>query len=120
GLLLSMYLVKLTSCTLTLPAPAPPPVCAEPEFDMPQLQASTSISSLCVLSLASPLSSPILMNMSTAMTISSEAVRFFAACVGRGQPPGLLSLVSFRLPFFLPASVLSTRRHFTGHGFPTG
>src|SRR5262245_59187942 len=88
-----MYLVKLTSCTLALPAPAPPPVWAEPEFDMPQDQASTSISSLCVLSFASPFRSPILMNISTAMTISSAAVWLLAAGVGRGQPLGLLSLV---------------------------
>src|SRR5256885_15165013 len=49
GLVLSMYLVKLRSCTLHLPAPAPPPTWAEPELDRPQDQASTSISALWVV-----------------------------------------------------------------------
>src|SRR6516225_7349088 len=59
-----MYLVDDRSWTLTLPAPAPPPTCAEPEFDRPQLQARTSISPACVLSTDSPLRLAILMNMS--------------------------------------------------------
>src|SRR3954470_2143222 len=72
-LLLSMYLVKLRSCTYSLPAPPPPPTCAEPLFDRPQLHARTSISSLCFESRDSPFRSPILMNMSSAMrTVSCE------------------------------------------------
>src|SRR5215471_14231933 len=68
GLALSRYLVKLRSCTLHLPAPTPPPVWALPELDTPQDQERTSISSLWTLSRDSPFSSPILMNMSIAMS----------------------------------------------------
>src|ERR1700753_3892262 len=67
-----MYLVSDRSCTLTLPAPAPPPTWAEPEFDMPQLQARTSISPACALSTDSPLRAPILMNMSIAIFLLLE------------------------------------------------
>src|ERR1700758_2806410 len=64
---LSMYLVNDRSCTLALPAPAPPPTWAEPEFDTPQLQARTSISPACALSTDSPLRVSILMKMSNAI-----------------------------------------------------
>src|SRR5918999_4805807 len=67
GEVLSMYFVNDRSCTLTFPAPWPPPMWALPELDAPQLQARTSISPACDLSFDSPLKSPILMNMSTAM-----------------------------------------------------
>src|SRR3954447_4348683 len=92
-----MYLVKLRSCTLALPAPTPPPTWAEPLFDTPQLHARTSISSLCALSRASPLRSPILMNMSTAMAalLASLSQVRCGRIGGRGQrepaaryPPG--------------------------------
>src|ERR1700742_760546 len=72
GLDLSMYLVKDRSWTLALPEPAPPPTWAEPEFDTPQLHASTSISPLWVLSFDSPLRASIFMNMSIAIFFSWE------------------------------------------------
>ena len=50
-----------------VPAPPPPPTCMLPDWAMPQLQFSTSISSLWALSMDSPLMSPILMKISTAM-----------------------------------------------------
>ncbi|MNE95211.1 hypothetical protein D3C80_1932680 [compost metagenome] len=64
---LSTYLVRDRSWTLTLPAPPPLPTCMLPDWDMPQLQFRTSISSLWALSMDSPLMSPILMKISTAM-----------------------------------------------------
>src|SRR5687767_318066 len=70
GVALSMYLVIVRSCSWTLPAPPPPPMPAEPDCDAPQLHDKTSISPLCLLSVDSPLMSPILMNMSTAIAHS--------------------------------------------------
>src|SRR5574342_683050 len=64
---LSMYFVNEMSWTVTLPAPAPVPWCVVPDWLNPQLQARTSISSLWAESTDSPLMSPILMNISTAM-----------------------------------------------------
>src|SRR5262245_33926101 len=89
GLALSMYLVNDRSCTLHLPAPAPPPTCALPELEMPQDQARTSISSLWTLSRDSPFSSPILMNMSiprTQLPPVAASLRGREARAG-GQPP---------------------------------
>src|ERR1700751_4352634 len=64
----STYLVNDRSWKLALPAPAPPPTCADPELLTPQLQASTSIVSLYVLSFDSPLISGVnFMNISTAI-----------------------------------------------------
>src|SRR6516162_11735922 len=67
GELLSTYLVKLRSCTLTLPLPAPPPTWAVPLFDIPHDQARTSISLVCTLSCDSPLTPSSCKNMSTAI-----------------------------------------------------
>src|SRR5262245_36505003 len=64
---LSMYFEIFTSCTFTLPAPAPLPTWAEPEFDIPQLHERTSMSSLCFESFDSPFTSPSFKNMSTAI-----------------------------------------------------
>src|SRR5471032_2264155 len=64
---LSTYLVSDRSWMFTLPAPPPPPTCMLPDWLMPQLQFSTSISSLWALSWDSPLMSPILIKISTAM-----------------------------------------------------
>src|SRR6185503_20899780 len=71
---LSMYLVNDRSCTLALPAPAPPPTWAEPELDAPQLQARTSISPLWVESFDSPARESILMNMSIAIFMLLETI----------------------------------------------
>src|SRR5580698_11208919 len=60
----SSHLVTEISWTATLPAPAPPPVWALPELDIPQLQARMSISPLCLWSLDSPLMSPSFRNIS--------------------------------------------------------
>src|SRR5258706_5348221 len=70
GVDLSIHFVNEKSWTMTLPAPPPTPTCVSPEFAMAQLQARTSISPLCLASPDSPLRSPILMNMSTAMRSS--------------------------------------------------
>src|SRR3989338_4917607 len=48
GVALSTNLVSDISWMLTLPAPPPVPVCMLPDWDMHQLQLSTSISSLWV------------------------------------------------------------------------
>src|SRR3984893_13100278 len=40
----STHFVKLMSWTLHLPAPAPPPTCADPELLIPHDQANTSMS----------------------------------------------------------------------------
>src|SRR5262249_4230367 len=89
GLLLSSYLVKLRSCTLHLPAPAPPPTRAEPRLEMPQDRARPSISSLWTLSRDSPFSSPILMNISIAMTQLPPVAAYLRGREARagGQPP---------------------------------
>src|SRR5690242_3885444 len=70
GLDLSMYLVIVKSCSWTLPAPPPPPMPDVPACVAPQLHDNTSISFLCLSSVDSPLTSPILMNMSTAIAHS--------------------------------------------------
>src|SRR5271170_7241091 len=48
GVALSTHFEKLRSCTLALPAPAPPPECAEPALLIPHDQERTSISFLCL------------------------------------------------------------------------
>src|SRR5688572_2778324 len=58
GLDESTYLVTLMSLTFTLPAPPPVPTCVEPDWVIPQLHESTSISPACFESVASPLTSP--------------------------------------------------------------
>src|SRR5690606_34225520 len=89
----STHLVSEISCTLTLPAPAPVPAWAVPDWLRPQLQASTSISSACLSSYDSLLISPILMNMSTAMMLlhpvrqPAENRNRQKKVWGRGQAP---------------------------------
>ena len=55
---LSTRCMKWRSEKLTFPVPPPPPWDIEPGLDAPQLQLSTSISSLCLSSVDSPLISP--------------------------------------------------------------
>src|SRR5580704_4899371 len=74
--LLSMYLVTLRSCTLTLPLPAPPPTWAEPLFDIPHDQPRMSISLVCVLSFDSPSTPSRLRDMSTAIILSFYLLTF--------------------------------------------
>src|SRR5262245_26130921 len=66
-LAVSMYFVKLRGWTVTLPASQPPPICQLAVWVPPQDHARTSISSLCLSSLASPLMPSNLRNISTAM-----------------------------------------------------
>src|SRR5262249_9196007 len=97
----STYLVTLTSWTLALPAPAPPPMWAVPLLLMPQLHARMSISAACDLSRASPLKISLsnFRNISTAMCYSSNSKQGWeppsSGCVrgawaGDGTGPALL------------------------------
>src|SRR5438045_9066485 len=81
----------LKSWTLTLPEPPPPPTCMLPDCDSPQDQARTSISPLCLSSLASPPHLPILINMSTAIIISPNwCYSRRGCCFDAITPRGLL------------------------------
>src|SRR5215467_2629155 len=101
-----MYFVNERSCTLTFPAPAPPPMWAAPDCDMPQLHDRMSISSLCLSSPDSPLIPSILMNMSTAM----DRLLFLSLHVNSRQP-----FLSASAPYFPPLAdgSLDTRRRDT-------
>ena len=92
--------------TLTLPAPPPPPVWDVPDWDIPQLQAMTSISALCLSSRASPLISPIFKNMSIAIGVLSFQTGGRAV-----RPSGDQSPVS-RSPYLRSISA-DRRRHDT-------
>jgi hypothetical protein len=48
------FITKEKSCIETFPAPPPLPGAPDPVWDSPQLQASTSISLACFLSVLSP------------------------------------------------------------------
>jgi hypothetical protein len=54
GLALLSRMAKENAWNATLPAPPPPPAWSVPLFVSPQLQDSTSIQSLCLLSMLSP------------------------------------------------------------------
>src|SRR5215831_4507875 len=91
------------SWKVALPAPPPPPVPIWPGFVTPQEYDSTSTSSLCLLSVDSPLMSPIFAKMSTATDSprqSIEATHHARAGKYRLRSPGsqLLKLVLKRAP----------------------
>ena len=52
---LSVFFTKLKSCSATLPVPPPPPLENAPALVPPKLHDSSSISSLCLSSVDSPL-----------------------------------------------------------------
>jgi hypothetical protein len=60
--------IRLRSCTLTFPLPAPPPTWAVPLFNIPHDQERMSISLLCTLSFDSPVTPLSFRNMSTAIS----------------------------------------------------
>src|SRR5262245_38631716 len=72
GLALLTCAVRWMSWKLTLPAPAPLPVGAEPSFEAPHEKLSTSIVLGCLLSVDSPLMVSISSNWSHAMTMLSS------------------------------------------------